>query len=121
VTEQLQNVDDAWSVESGAPDSELVLSLEGEMTIGRALELKQALMTALGKSEVRASIRIDLGGVSEMDSSGVQLLLLARELATMQAAKLSLMPMSAPVRRVLEFLSLLETFETSPSPSEEAS
>jgi anti-anti-sigma factor len=121
VTEQHQNVDDAWSVESGAPESELVLSLEGEMTIGRALELKQSLMTALRKLGSGASIRVDLAAVSEMDSSGVQLLLLARELAAMQAAKLSLVPVSAPVRRVLEFLNLCEAFEISPSPSEEAS
>lgn len=56
------------------------LSLDGEMTIYTAAELKGRLMQRLRASETLA---IDLSRVGEIDSSGVQLLLLMfKEAAT---------------------------------------
>jgi len=115
MTAELESLDDAWAGESGARTHELVLPLEGEMTIGYALSIKQSMMAALAKTEPGTSLRLDLGAVSEVDTSGVQLLLLARELTTTRAVKLSLMPVSAAVRQVLAFLNLGAAFEMPPA------
>ena len=56
------------------------LPIEGEMTIYRAAELKQTLLNALNGA---TSLEVDLHGVTEIDSAGIQLLMLAK--ATGQA------------------------------------
>jgi len=115
MTEQLQSIDDAWSLEGAARSNELVLPLEGEMTVGRARELKPVILAALATLTPGTCLRLDLAGVSELDTSGVQLLLLAHELTAARAASLRLMPVSAAVQQVLAFLNLSEAFEISPS------
>lgn len=51
------------------------LQMEGELTIYRGLEIRDGLMEHLAAS---AGIELDLGGVTEMDTAGVQLLLAAK-------------------------------------------
>jgi anti-sigma B factor antagonist len=51
------------------------LRIEGDMTIYRAVELKQTLVDALHSQR---QLEIDLSGVTEMDSAGFQLLLLVK-------------------------------------------
>ena len=53
-----------------------VLALGPEMTIAYAAELRETLLGAAMASE--GDLLLDLGGVSDFDSSGVQLLLSAR-------------------------------------------
>jgi len=56
---------------------ELALEIAGEVTIYGALPLHQAVLTSLAEAD---SIELDLSGVTELDTAGVQqLLLLARE------------------------------------------
>jgi anti-sigma B factor antagonist len=49
------------------------LRIEGELTIFRAMELKPALLPVPPLTE------IDLSGVTEIDTAGVQLLMLAKK------------------------------------------
>jgi len=49
--------------------------IEGEMTIYTALQLKDALLAPLDQC---ADLEIDLAGVTEIDSAGLQLLILGK-------------------------------------------
>jgi anti-anti-sigma factor len=79
------------------------LKIEGDMTIYRAVELKQTLLEALEQS---VALDVDLSGVSEIDTTGVQLLLLAQQLAEERKQTLRLVHHSAAVREVFDLLNL---------------
>ena len=83
-----------------------VLKLEGEMTIFRATELKSLLL-----GDPRPSV-LDLSGVTEIDSAGIQLLMLARKLAVLSQAGFQLQAPSEEVVEVFELLRLTDLFET---------
>jgi len=51
------------------------IAMEGPMTIYEAAENKRMLLEALGRA---SELEIDLSGVTEMDTAGIQLLLLAK-------------------------------------------
>ena len=51
------------------------LAIEGELTISTAAEHRQRLLAALPGSP---GLRLDLSGVEELDTAGLQVLLLAR-------------------------------------------
>ncbi len=91
-----------------------VLRIEGEMTIYRALELKQALLAGLEES---AGIELDLAGVTEIDTAGVQLLLLVRKSAQARQREMRLVALSAAVTEVLGLLNLAAHFGNSRSTS----
>lgn len=55
-----------------------LLFIEGELTIYRAAELKDALLAAVNHSPV---LEVDLAGVTDIDTAGVQLLMLAKRSA----------------------------------------
>jgi anti-anti-sigma factor len=90
-------------IHSERHESRLRLYPEGEMTIYQVSELKPALLDALAHSD---EIELDLSAVSELDTSGVQLLMLMKReaLATGKALKLS--GHSAAVLEVFELLGL---------------
>lgn len=79
------------------------LHLAGEMTIYGAAELKPALLYALGHSE---EIEIDLADISEIDTSGVQLLMLMKREAADAGKALRLVGHSPAVLEVFELLGL---------------
>lgn len=87
------------------------VAIEGEMNIYRAIELKAGLMKAIDEAE---SVELDLSGVSEFDSSGLQLLLLAWKEAGRQNKKLTLSAASAPVDSVVELFNLGGLFSRGP-------
>ena len=64
---------DIFSLDLPAP---LTLALEGEMTIRRAAELKPLLQPALAHP---GGVRLDLAAVSEIDTTGLQLLLATKQ------------------------------------------
>lgn len=70
------------------------LRLDGEVTIYRAQEIKRTLLEALENS---VALRIDLAGVAELDSAGVQLLIAAKQAAIAENKPLALANHSAPV------------------------
>jgi anti-sigma B factor antagonist len=85
----------------------LPLLIEGEMTIYRAAELKQALLASLDRQAV---VEIDLSKVTELDTAGVQLLLLAKQTAQGKNQELHLRHHSPAVLEVFELLNLSAYF-----------
>ena len=83
------------------------LRLEGELTIYRATELKATLLEAVAE---HALLDIDLSAVTEFDTAGVQLLLLAKRAAAARQHTLRLVGHSAPVIDVFELLDLSNHF-----------
>jgi len=83
--------------------STLAVLIEGEMNIYSALELKEGLMRALGDA---GSVEADLTGVTEFDSAGLQLLLLASREAAKNGARFSVRAASEPVGAVVELFCL---------------
>lgn len=88
-------------------DATSVLRIEGEMTIYRAAELKQTLLASLDLAE---ELEVDLAAVTELDTSGVQILILAKQQALARQRKLRLIAHSPAVLDVLELLNLAAYF-----------
>jgi len=86
-------------------DGRLMVRLEGELSIYRAGELKQLLLDALNACD---DLQIDLGGITEIDSSGVQLLLLIKNEALRCGKTFSMS------RHSLAVIELLELYNLSP-------
>jgi anti-sigma B factor antagonist len=84
-----------------------LLRLDGELTIYRAAELKATLSQALDSVQ---QLEIDLSGVTEIDTSGVQLLMLTKRLATAAQRSLHLSSHSPAVLEVFELLDLAAYF-----------
>ncbi|MBW7957704.1 MAG: STAS domain-containing protein [Deltaproteobacteria bacterium] len=83
------------------------ISVEGEMNIYHAQELKDGLMRAMDGED---SVSLDLSRVSEMDSSGLQLVLLAWREADRKGAPFRLIGASTPVDDVLSLFDLKKLF-----------
>jgi len=83
------------------------LRIEGELTIYRAAELKNTLLAAVAEHD---TLDIDLSAVTEFDTAGVQLLLVAKRAAAARQHTLRLVGHSAPVIDVFELLDLSSHF-----------
>lgn len=83
------------------------LPIEGDMTIYRAAELKQALLDALNGA---TSLEVDLHGVTEIDSAGIQLLMLTKATGQANACEVRLLNHSPAVLEVFELLDLAAHF-----------
>jgi anti-sigma B factor antagonist len=81
-----------------------LLRLSGECTIFRAAELRELLLAEPAPQE------IDLSGVTEMDSAGLQLLMAAKLAASRQQRTLRLSGHSASVLEVFELLNVAAYF-----------
>lgn len=81
----------------------LRLALEGEMTIYRAAEIKQQLLPAFDNA---GKIEIDLSNVTEIDGSGLQLMLGAKLESILRDIPLSFTGHSAVVQEVLDLSDL---------------
>jgi anti-anti-sigma factor len=92
------------STQQTTADKPSVLRIEGELTIFRAAELKDVLLSAQAPQE------IDLSGVTEMDSAGLQLLMAAKQAATTAQRTLRLVAHSAAVIEVFELLNVAAYF-----------
>jgi anti-anti-sigma factor len=86
------------------------MHIEGELTIYRAAELRINLLGALADLPEGADFEIDLAGVSEMDSAGVQLLMAAQKSTRAAQRELRLVGHSAAVLEVFETLDLAAVF-----------
>ncbi len=84
-----------------------LLHIEGDMTIYTAAELKAELMPYLTQPGER---EIDLSGVGEIDSAGLQLLLLAKREAARHASALRLTGHSRAVLQLLDLCNLVPYF-----------
>lgn len=83
------------------------VAITGEMNIYHALDGKERLMKAI---ENAADIELDLTNVTEFDSSGLQLVLLARREAERNGNRLRITGKSGPVEDVLTLFRLGEFF-----------
>lgn len=81
-----------------------VLHIEGELTIFRAMELKPVILADPPPQE------IDLSGVTEMDTAGLQLLILAKRTAVAAQRELHLVRHSPAVLEVFDILNMAAYF-----------
>jgi ABC-type transporter Mla MlaB component len=81
------------------------LRLDGEMTVFRAAEIKQLL------AERPDAVELDLAGITEFDTAGVQLLLMQRRIAARRGAALRLRAAGEAVRELLALYGLQGQFE----------
>jgi anti-sigma B factor antagonist len=97
------------------------LQIVGDMTIYTAADLQQQLLDALMTG---AELEVDLSQVSELDTAGVQQLLLAAREATRLGKTLRLLAPNAVTREVLELYHLeasLGALVVTPAQAAEAS
>lgn len=85
----------------------MTLRIEGDMTIHTAAGLKKELMKHLAKACER---EIDLSDVNEMDTAGMQLLMLAKHEAALQGMPLRLTEHSPAVLGVIDTYNLAGFF-----------
>jgi len=83
------------------------LALGQELTIYHAMELKQQLIEALDKAD---ALELDLAQVTEMDTAGLQLLMLAKREAGRLDKQLAIVAHSPVVRQTLDFCNLAGFF-----------
>lgn len=83
------------------------LSFLEDLTIYNAMEQKQQLVKAL---EGDRTIELDLSQVGEIDTSGLQLLILAKREAARLNKELTIVAHSPAVRQTLDFCNLATFF-----------
>lgn len=79
------------------------IAIDGELNIYRAGDLKTLLLGELQRS---SSLEVDLAGVTEVDSAGLQVLMLAKQAARAEQRELRLTGHSPAVLDVFELLDL---------------
>jgi anti-anti-sigma factor len=85
------------------PDGALRLIVDGAMTIYNAGEIKAQLMNALATAKI---LELDLSRVSEMDTAGFQLLVMAKRESQRDGRTLRIVSLSQPVREVIDFYNM---------------
>ncbi len=83
--------------------------IDGEMTICRAGALKKEIFEGI---EWGDAVSFDLSGVSEMDTSGFQLLMMAQKEAALKNCVFSIKAHSAATSAVIELFNVKERFES---------
>ncbi|KGM40233.1 hypothetical protein JY96_09835 [Aquabacterium sp. NJ1] len=84
------------------------LKIEGELTVFTVHELKTRLLAALGEGQ---ALQIDLGGVSEVDGAGIQLLLAAQREARKHGSAITLLAAPPQVEEALKLTDLTHEFD----------
>ena len=79
------------------------LSLSQDLTIYHALEQKTALLDALAASD---ALELDLMHIGEIDTAGLQLLILLKKEAQKAGKRVSIVAHSQAVRAVIDFCNL---------------
>ena len=77
--------------------------IEGELTIFRAQELRESIMSAITAND---EIEIDLSGVTEVDGSGTQLMVSAKLEAILRGKTLRYTGHSKPVLDMIDLCDL---------------
>lgn len=90
-----------------APAKQVDVRIEGELTIYRADELKRTLIEPLGPG---VRVAVDLAAVTEVDTCGLQLLMLAKRSAAKLGGELQLLAHSPAVLEVFELLNVAAFF-----------
>jgi anti-anti-sigma factor len=99
------------------------LRLDGELTIYSAQETRQLLLHSLAElaqEPAPATLEIDVSGVSEIDTAGMQLLMAARQHAREQGKDIRLAGQGASVTEVIALLGLGDYFSEPAAPAAHA-
>ncbi|UCV04188.1 lipid asymmetry maintenance protein MlaB [Dechloromonas denitrificans] len=83
------------------------LTISQELTIYHAMDLKEQFIEALADAD---ALELDLSRVAEIDTSGLQLLLLTKREAGRQGKQLTIVAHSPAVRQTLDFCNLASFF-----------
>lgn len=83
------------------------LVLEGDLTIYQAPEQKRSLLEALEQAKV---LELDLSQLGEVDSAGLQVLLLTKRESLAMGRELRILAHSPSLQEVLEFLNVASYF-----------
>lgn len=83
------------------------LAIANDLTIYHAIEMKQQLLDALRHTKV---LELDLSQVGEIDTSGFQLLVLAKRESIVLGHNLRLVAHSPAVREVIDFYNMQSYF-----------
>ena len=83
------------------------VAIEGELTIYRALEIKSVLLELMGKYP---EVEVNLAGVSEIDSAGLQLLVAAKWEAALHQTSLRFTGHSPAVLEIFDLCGLTGFF-----------
>ena len=83
------------------------LAISEDMTIYHALPQKDLLLEALATTQ---HLELDLSSVSDMDTAGLQLLMLLKREAERQGKNVTISGHSPTVRQILDFCNLVAVF-----------
>jgi len=83
------------------------LALDTDLTIYHAEAHKLALLEALGRGN---RLELDLSAVGDIDTAGLQLLILLKREAREQGKQVVITGHSTPVRQVIDFCNLAAAF-----------
>ena len=83
------------------------LSIHQDLTIYQAQALKDELLSALATAD---RLELDLAGVAEIDTAGLQLLILAKREAARRDKALAITAHSPAVQQTLDFCNLVGVF-----------
>jgi len=83
------------------------LVLSDDLTIYHALAAKEQLLEALANND---AIELDLSHVGEIDTSGLQLLVMAKRDSVAAGKRLSIVAHSPAVRQTIDFCNLASFF-----------
>ncbi len=89
------------AITSEEQDEKILVSVEGAFTIYEAPELREALLRAF---ENHAEVLLDLSGVTECDTAGIQLLCSARTTADTEGKRFMMPPGKGPAEPVTSAL-----------------
>ncbi len=89
------------------PDGQARLVLEGDLTIYQAAAHKAALMAALEGCE---RLELDVSGAAEIDTAGLQLLILAKREAAARGKQVTICGHGPAVRDAIDFCNLAVSF-----------
>ena len=78
-----------------------LLFIEGDLTVRRVQEMKDVILARLAHAQ---ALEVDLAGVTEIDTAGAQLLLLARRAAQASGKELRLVAHSPAVAALFDLL-----------------
>ncbi len=102
------------SLEVTKADGATILTVAGELDLATAPKLRSALAEATDSGP--DAIRIDLRGVTFLDSSAISVLVEAQQRLQAEGAGLVLHGLLGHTRRVLEIAGLMDYFELSDEP-----
>jgi anti-anti-sigma factor len=99
-----------------APSGAKRLVLQGDLTIYRAAELKTQVLSVLASLADPPELELDLAQVTEIDTAGLQVLLLLKRESSLHNKTLRIVSPGQPVRDLLGLYNLAAYLGITPPP-----